>query len=144
MKLYTEHSSNPKYNAQYNLEGRTHYVDDDTLKFHKSRIISTHIVDDGLLFVLIESYQVDYEGTSRAFRPVVFDVFGGVVERPILEAGYKTSKQACTAMWDILDRIDTIQITEDGISRQLKQKECEIQYLREDFAKLQSKNVAKG
>ena len=50
MRLYQSESSTPKYNAQRNLQGRTHYVDEDTLKFHKSRIISEHDSCNGLIF----------------------------------------------------------------------------------------------
>lgn len=35
-ELYREQGNNPKYHAQRNLQGRTHYVDDDTLRFHKA------------------------------------------------------------------------------------------------------------
>ncbi len=37
MNLYRSESNNPKWNAQSNLSGRTHYVDEDTLRWHKSR-----------------------------------------------------------------------------------------------------------
>jgi hypothetical protein len=35
-----EYSDNPTISAQKNLEGRTHYVDPQTLKYHGSRILS--------------------------------------------------------------------------------------------------------
>jgi len=38
MKLFTRESGDPKTNAQRNLMGRTHYVDDATLRFHASRV----------------------------------------------------------------------------------------------------------
>lgn len=142
MNLYQDKSCYPKNNAQYNLEGRTHYVDDDTLRFHKSRILSTYITDGGLIFALVESYAVDMHNTQRAFRPVIFDIFGNVIERPKLEDGFKTSKKATEAMWDALNNIDAISITENGITQYQDQVNREIQYLREDMAKLQAKNVA--
>jgi hypothetical protein len=136
MNLYENKSSNPKWNAQANLEGRTHYVDDDTLRFHKARILSTAITDGGLLFALVESYAVDPDNRQRAFRPVIFDVFGNVVVRLKIEDGYKTSKQAITAMWDALNAISAIETTEKGVDRYLRDCAREVEYLRADIAKL--------
>jgi len=136
MKLYQNESSDPKYNAQRNLEGRTHYVDSNTLRFHKSKILNTATPYNGLLFALIESYAMDYENTRRAFRYVIFDVFGNVIERPDLENGYKTRLQAINAMHDAIDRIDPIAITERAIKRQEKQHAREMQRLRDDLAKI--------
>lgn len=45
---YTNKSSNAKSNAQENLKGRTHYAEDDTLKFFKARIVSSAADQNGL------------------------------------------------------------------------------------------------
>ena len=37
---YSEESYNPKRNAQANLAGRSHFVDDDTLRFFAGRVLS--------------------------------------------------------------------------------------------------------
>ena len=131
MNLYTTHSSNYKWNAQYNLEGRTHYVDDSTLKFHKSRILYSVATDGGLLFGLVESYSVDMNNTQRAFRPVIFDIDGNVLERPKLEAGFKTSKQARDAMWNAINSMDAVTITNEAIDRFEKNAKREADYMRE-------------
>ena len=127
LNTYRDESDNPKWNAQRNLDGRTHYVDDNTLKFHKSRVLQTYITDNGLLFAIIESAAADYENTSRIFRPVIFDVFGNVIERTTLENGYKTSKQAATAMWDTLNDIDANQVTVNAINSQIKHMQRDIE-----------------
>jgi hypothetical protein len=57
-----------------NLCGRTHYVDQDTLRWHKSKIISSHVVDGGLLFAIVTSDALDMQNTKRGFRYVIFDV----------------------------------------------------------------------
>lgn len=137
MNLYTEKSSNPKWNAQANLEGRTHYVDDDTLRFHKSRISTTAITDGGLLFALVESYAVDPDNRQRAFRPVIFDVFGNVKSRPGLEGGYTTSKKAIAAMWDLLNSLDALAVTEEGIKHYQRCVDTDIKVLRDDIARIQ-------
>ena len=114
--LYRNESSDPKYNAQRNLNGRTHYVDDDTLRFHKSRVLETHITDEGLLFALVESYAADPDNHKRLFRPVIFDVFGSVIERLKLDEGFASRKAATKAMWDALNKIDAKQVTLDAIA----------------------------
>jgi len=136
MNLYRNESSDPKSNAQLNLEGRTHYVDSETLKYHNSRINTTAITDGGLLFALTESYSLDYQNTNRAFRPVIFDVFGTVIVRPKLEEGFKTSKQAIKSMWAELNNIDAIAITEIAMGDHLKSVKRELQYLSDDIAKI--------
>jgi hypothetical protein len=70
-----------KDDAQRNLVGRTHYVDQQTLKFHKARIISTHLSGDSLLFAIVETCAGDWQNRTRICRSVVFDVFGNVIER---------------------------------------------------------------
>ena len=129
--LYRNESANPKWDAQRNLSGRTHYVDDNTLRFHKSRVLQTAVTDGGLLFAIVESYAADYEGTTRLFRPVIFDVFGTVLERPSLENGYKTSNQASKAMRAALNGINAKQVTADAIKSQIKYLQGDLEQLTE-------------
>lgn len=68
-----------KANAQRNLQGKTHYVDDDTLRFFHGRINSAHVHYNGLLFSIVESVAADMNNRSRGFRFVTFDLFGIVV-----------------------------------------------------------------
>ena len=53
MRFYKTESDHPKVNAQRNLMGRTHYVDPDTLRWHKSRILSARWLEFGRLQVKI-------------------------------------------------------------------------------------------
>ena len=121
--LYRHQSSFPKGEAQANLRGRTHYVDDDTLRYHKARVLSTRIIDDGLLFALIESVALDMDNTRRGFRYVVFDIFGHIVSRVDLEDSFRTRGQASKAMWDYLDAIDAIEITREAVERERRNHE---------------------
>lgn len=103
VKLFDHESGDPKYNAQRNLDGRTHYVDDDTLKWHHSRINSSGQLGDswGLLFRITESCALDMHNRSRGFRCVVFDVFGTVVYHPDLQNTFSSSaaaQKACNAV----------------------------------------------
>ena len=90
-------SGDPKGNAQRNLSGLTHYVDDNTLRWHHSRIVSTAHLHGGLLFRVTCSDALDMNNTKRGFRSVVFDVFGTVISRPDLEHTHKTSDKAIKA-----------------------------------------------
>ena len=111
MNLYRNESSNPKWNAQRNLSGRTHYVDDDTLRFHKSRVISARHTDGGLMFAIVTSDQLDYAGTKRGFRYVIFDIFGTVLARTEMEQAHRKSDTATKAMWNHLNSIDAKAVT---------------------------------
>lgn len=94
LRPFQQESGDPKTDAQRNLCGRTHYVDDDTLRWHKSRVISTARIADGLLFRVTTSDALDMDNTRRGFRCAVFDAFGTCVWRPELEASSKTSDKA--------------------------------------------------
>jgi hypothetical protein len=103
---FSDKSSTPKWNAQHNLEGRTHFADDATLRYFGSRILSAYDHDDGLLFTIIESSFADYAKTRRTFRFAVFDVFGTCIYRPDIEHGAASSKQARQALRDWLAKFD--------------------------------------
>ncbi len=65
--------------AQRNLNGRTHYADDDTLKFFHTRINACRTEAHGLLLIMLESTANNFKNTSRSHRFVVFDLFGDVL-----------------------------------------------------------------
>lgn len=137
MQLYRNESSHPLSNAQRNLCGRTHYVDGDTLRFHKSRVISARHTDQGLLFAIITSDAVDYQNTRRGFRFVVFDLFGTVLERTRMESAYRTSAQATKAMWAAVNAIDAKAVTIAAIRRQQQRHLAEMAELELQVSKLE-------
>lgn len=98
VELFREKSGYPKCDAQQNLMGRTHYVDDDTLRYHYSRILGRGVFADGALFYIITSDAMDMNNTQRGFRYVVFDVFGAVVSRLPVDQCFRTSDQARKAL----------------------------------------------
>ena len=123
MKLYRDQSSAPVYNAQRNLEGRTHYVDPDTLRFHYSRILRARATCNGLLFYIIESCALDMHNTKRGFRPVVFDLFGNVVnDRPKLEDCLTTYKAAEKVLWVEINALDPITLNLAAMRRERKDR----------------------
>ena len=94
VELFGHKFSDSKLNAQQNLSGRTHYVDDDTLRFFGSRIVSAYPTDNGLFFKIVESVATDHDKSRRGFRVVVFDLFGCAVFRPSFEECTSSSAAA--------------------------------------------------
>jgi len=105
VELFGHKSDDPKHNAQKNLSGRTHYVDDDTMRFFGSRIISARPTDDGLFFRIVESVATDHNKSRRGFRVVVFDLFGHPVFRPSFDECTST-KAAAVVQWMKAEKID--------------------------------------
>lgn len=89
-------SSDAKRNAQLNLLGKSHYVDEDTLRFFKARILRSGEVDyNGFLFYLVESIGSKEEEPRKNKRFVVIDAFGECLTDH--EQYYKTTDQALQA-----------------------------------------------
>lgn len=133
MRKFENFGISPKLNAQRNLMGITHYVDPNTLQFHKSRIVAFNVHDGGLLCSIIESVALDPENRSRGFRYVVFDIAGNVVDRPNLDDTSKTSNAARKSLYAFLNSIDAKQITKTAIERYRKQANDESNRLLADL-----------
>jgi len=141
MNLYRNESDDPKSNAQRNLCGRTHYVDDDTLRWHKSRVVAARVTDGGLLFAITTTDALDMHNTRRGYRYVIFDVFGNVIDRLDIESSFRTRDACEQAMWAVLNALDAEQVTLGGIANAEKHHADEMQQLRETVAKLKTKGV---
>jgi len=126
VNLFKQESYHPKRNAQLNLIGRTHYVDDNTLRFHHARVLSATATDNGLLFALVESVALDYDNTRRGYRYVIFDLFGKVISRCDLESAFKSRATATKAMWRELNALDAHAITRAGIEQSRRNHESEL------------------
>ena len=132
IRKFETRGGNATFNAQQNLRERTHYVDDDSLRFHKSRILQTHVTDDGLLFALLESVALDWDNTRRGFRYVVFNIFGDVISRVSLEDCSATREAARKAMWRYLNTVDAKAETLAALAQHHAQAD-------RDFAELRAK-----
>jgi hypothetical protein len=115
---FETHYINAKDDAQRNLMGRTHYVDQQTLKFHKARIISTHTSNDYLLFAIVETCAADWQNRTRVCRSVIFDVFGNVVER-VEHAGPADARKHLASA---LEEFDAYQHTLSLLRNQVEEK----------------------
>ncbi len=107
--VFDGHSYDPKRNAQQNLSGRTHYADDDTLRFHKSRINDCRAHFGGLVLTIRETCAEDWNNTRRGHRFVAFNLFGDVInDRLGLDQMHKTAAQAEKAQSDWLAGFDVL------------------------------------
>jgi len=84
LEPFAQHSIDAKSDAQRNLSGRTHYVDDATLRYFGARILATATLFDRTFYMIRESSSVDHQHSKRGQRIVVFDLFGETVFRPDL------------------------------------------------------------
>jgi len=133
MHKFSHESRNARYNAQRNLEGRTHYVDDATLRCFRSRILLTAINANGLLFGMVESVSLNPNHTQRGFRAVVFDVFGTIIERRGLEDCRKTRKAAENDMRETMHKTDALAHTLTAIEEQKRAFARELDYFAESL-----------
>lgn len=106
LDTFQDRRSDPKARAQDSLAGRTHYVDETTLRYFHARVISSGCTCSDTLFYIVESCSLDHQHTHRGFRGVVFDVWGTTVYRPSMEETHKTSEAARRAMYAWLDQFD--------------------------------------
>ena len=137
-RLYRNESGYADINAERNLSGRTHYVDKDTLRCFRSRVLSSHAHAGGLLFSIIESMSLDYEHKTRGFRYVIFDLFGDVLERPKLEESFKTKDKAAAALMKVLPTIDAVKLTLERIKEQERRHKRDMDELRKDIKRVKS------
>ena len=116
--------------AQKNLMGKTHYVDDQTLRYHKSRVLACYATHHGTICTIVESCALDMHNTKRGFRFVAFDLGGEVLTRASLEESYKTSKQATDAMWGWLDDFDVVTHYKDKLRDMIRRDTAKIDTMK--------------
>ena len=112
LRLFSDKSYDAKHNAQRNLDGKTHYVDEGTLKYFKCRILKCRVLDDGLILGIIESLPIPEQGNCK--RVVFFDIFGNVIGKS-RDTTFKTTDKADQFFWKESEKLDAIQITLEGL-----------------------------
>lgn len=95
-----------EHDAPRNLSGRTHYADEDTLRYFKSRMLNAGMSEDGLLYWMVESVgsRPDHGGWNR--RAIVFDVFGTVLNER--EEWFKDTAKAVTSALEFVKGFDAV------------------------------------
>lgn len=120
--LYKHNGSDPTYNAERNLEGRTHYVDTGTRKYFGSRILSARPMSNDFAFYLVESVsgRPNHGGYNKRF--VAFDVFGEVLTQRNEESWFRTSEHAYKAGMKEMDTIDILRHTQEKLIARAKRE----------------------
>lgn len=139
--LFSDKSSYAKYNAQENLRGRNHFVDDDTLRFFGSKISRAKHTCSGLLFYVVESSYLDMNKTKRGFRYAIFDLFGNEVARQSLDEALSTSDKALKAMYDKLNTINVAEHYKQAIKSLADRKAREAERAKEILASIESEEA---
>lgn len=114
VEKYSQHSYNARYNAQHNLRGRSHFVDEDTLRYFRGRVLNAYASADGRLFVVVHSQRENYDNTNRIFSYAIFDLAGCVVAGRV--QSYKTATKARKHCAEMLALLDADQLTLDALS----------------------------
>ena len=133
---FESYGYNEKFLAQKNLMGKTHYVDDETLRYHKSRVLACYATHHDTICTIVESCALDMHNTKRGFRFVAFDLGGEVLTRASLEESYKTSKQATAAMWVWLDDFDVVTHYKDKMRDMIRKDNARIDTMKQTIATL--------
>ena len=133
---FESYGYNEKFLAQKNLMGKTHYVDDETLRYHKSRVLACYATHHDTICTIVESCALDMHNTKRGFRFVAFDLGGEVLTRASLEESYKTSKQATAAMWAWLDDFDVVTHYKDKMRDMIRKDNARIDTMKQTLATL--------
>jgi hypothetical protein len=132
LSLFKWENSNEKKNAQQNLSGRTHYADDDTLRYFGARINRAGHRADGLLFLIVESVSSKPEDTKRNKRFVVFDVLGTVVNDR--EQWFATTDQARKAAENFLAEFDADAHTVEALGAHAHRLQTEAHWIKTALA----------
>lgn len=105
MKTEFEHKfSDPKTDAQTNLQGLTHYVDKDTLHYFNSKILSCAPLGENRFFYVVETLQGP--GSKRIKRISLFDLLGTNMVQFEGSVSIKTEK----LIEQVVDYLSTINI----------------------------------
>jgi hypothetical protein len=141
---FDDRFDNATGNAQHNLEGRSHYADPGTLRYHKSRILSARPISNGAFFLILESCALDYENTRRGARAALFDLSGHAVYRPKLDECHRTREQASKAFWAWFDTFDESAHYLESIRQRAEKLAEQAATLRQVAATLESEQTTEA
>lgn len=134
--IFTTRYSHTKSNAQDNLCSRTHYVDNDTLRYHASRVLGAIVLAEGALYLITESTALDYHKTRRGFRCVMFDLTGRSIYHPDLNDCHKSKDTAQHAFWTWYGSFDVVDHYRQVIAEKITNSERKLIVLRSTAADL--------
>jgi hypothetical protein len=144
MSFYEDKSDNYKYNAQRNLSGKSHYCEDETLRYFARRITYSTAICNGMLFAVIDSHGIEYKNDKRGFFLTIFDPTGTTIDIENVtkktadpakpwdnkRIAYPTTQAARKALREIEPKINVVRIVSEAIHNIRYQAKSEIQQLR--------------
>ena len=107
MKKFKEYSANHKRNAQANLSGLSHYVDNETLKFFNARVVESKVSYCGLYFILIETKSADYENKTRCKRATVFNIMGKILHQTECKSTNNKNHKIISEAYEFIDNYES-------------------------------------
>ncbi len=133
MNLYKTHNEYNDYQAraQAELKGRTHYVDPDTLRFFRSRVLYASAFQQGTLFGIVQSVSLTVDHTKRGFRHVIFGVDGTTHVRPGLEECVSSKRKALADLHSASGKLDGKALAGEACKEHVARAKREAKYLRE-------------
>jgi len=84
-------SYKPKYSAQNALAGKSHYVDDQTLRLFNVKVLDAGPILEGLFYFIRESKSNGFDHVERIHDYKYFDIWGNTVR----EMDKKSERNEC-------------------------------------------------
>ena len=133
MNLYTTHTEYNDYTAraQRELQGRTHYVDPDTMRHFRSRVLYAAAFQQGTLFGLVESVSLDMHHTKRGFRHVIFGLDGEVLTRTTLEECVASKRKALANLYAAAGELNGKRLARAACAEHVRRAKRQAKYTRE-------------
>ena len=139
---HSKYCTTARANAQSMLIGRTHYADDNTLRYFGARITLAQPSTFGLFYRITESLGRESYGGKRGFRTVLFDINGQVVYRPALEEMQSTSTKAEKVFYEWFQTFDPMTYYRDQIRERIIRTTRQAVRLEDALLALNVKEIA--
>lgn len=99
------------------LEGKTHFMSNDTRKAFNAQVHMLRTVFGGLVLGMVESSR--YEDGPREYRATFVDCSGTVIHRDTLGEGFKTKQAAIKDFWRVLGTLTEQQVFDKLMAREM-------------------------
>lgn len=127
VQSYSDKSYNAKRNAQHNLDGRTHWADDDSLAFFGCKISRSFDDANGKLFAVCYSQKAGFDNPTREYGFIIFDLFGDCVTDQKFDSGKARDKGFVVTLKQCVTHADLI--TQTGRDNRIARLRWEIELL---------------
>ena len=122
-------SYKPKLAAQNALAGKSHYVDDQTLKLFNSKVLDAGPILDGLFYFIRESKSNGFDHVERIHDYKYFDIWGNTVR----EMDKKSERDECYSSAQLANSeqrwfdVNPLEYYSRELNRRAVQKQAEVE-----------------